>query len=109
MEASGGNNVTQYYVNLGWNRNSSLLNLGEGADEKTDRLNLRGNVNYQLNDWLKMSLDGIALIQIGRAPRFTNGDFWQLASTQLPNAFPTLIPASQLEDTGLRQAAVLVG
>lgn len=109
LESSGGNNISQYYVNLGWNRNSSLLNLGEGADERTDRFNLRGNVNYQLNDWLKMSLDGIALIQVGRGPRYSNGDFWQLASTQLPNAFPTLIPAAQLEDSGLRSAAVLVG
>ncbi|MEL7119064.1 MAG: SusC/RagA family TonB-linked outer membrane protein [Bacteroidota bacterium] len=109
MESSGGNQASQYYINLGWNRNTSLLNLGEGADERTDRFNIRGNVNYQLNDWLKMSLDGIAIIEIGRGPRYTGGDFWNLASTQLPNAFPVLIPASELEDSGLRSSAVLVG
>ncbi len=33
-EASGGNQVAQYYLNLGWNRRNSLLKIGEGANEK---------------------------------------------------------------------------
>lgn len=117
MESSGGNAAAQYYVNLGWNRIGTLLNLGEGADENTDRINLRGNVDYQLNDWLKMSLDGIALIDINRGPRYSNfdgnggtqDDFWSISTGMLPNAFPTLIPAERLEDSGLLPSAVLVG
>lgn len=114
-EASGGNEAAQYYVNVGWNRVSSLLNLGEGADEKTDRFNLRGNVDYQLNDWLRMSLDGIALIDLNRGPRYsnfdgnnnTNDDFWTLSASQLPNSFPFLIPANRLQDESINP--VLIG
>ncbi|PHN02129.1 SusC/RagA family TonB-linked outer membrane protein [Flavilitoribacter nigricans] len=117
MESSGGNQAAQYYVNLGWNRIGTLLNLGEGAEENTDRINLRGNVDYQLNDWLKMSLDGIALIDITRGPRYSNfdgqnntaDDFWSISTGIWPNAYPTLIPAGRLEDSGLLPSAVLVG
>lgn len=117
MESSGGNQAAQYYVNLGWNRIGTLLNLGEGADENTDRINLRGNVDYQLNEWLSMSLDGIALIDITRGPRFSNfdgnpnttDDFWSISTGIRPNAFPTLIPSNRLEDSGLLPSAVLVG
>ena len=49
-EVSGGNEIAQFFVDLGWDRSNSLLKIGEGADEKTDRLSMRGNINYDITE-----------------------------------------------------------
>jgi TonB-linked SusC/RagA family outer membrane protein len=100
-ETSGGNEVAQYYLNLGWNRQNSLLNLGEGKDEHTDYLNLRGNVNYKLNDFISIKFDGVFSLDLYKGPRYTGEDFWGLSTTLKPNYSPVLIPANLLPDTAL--------
>ncbi|MBC6994256.1 SusC/RagA family TonB-linked outer membrane protein [Neolewinella lacunae] len=109
MEASGGNNNARYYLNLGWNRIGSFLNIGEGINEKSNRFNVRGNVDYKLNDWLSFGLDGVAVIQFDRNPRYSGGDFWSLASTVRPDAFPLLIPADQIGENLLPSATLVNG
>ncbi|MDQ1297198.1 MAG: hypothetical protein QG611_1178 [Bacteroidota bacterium] len=107
-EAGGGNEVAKYYLNLGWNHNNSLLKLGEGGKEKTDRLNMRGNVNYSLNDNITVKFDGSVVISLLRGPQYPVNDFWQLSSMLKPNYSPVLIPASLMSDEGLLEAAQLV-
>lgn len=109
-EASGGNEVGQYYLNLGWNRETGLLKLGEGGNEKNDRLNMRGNINYKLRDNIELLFDGAAIFNFRRAPRYSNSnnDFWSLASSLRPNISPVLIPASLMKDEDLLGAAKLV-
>ena len=104
-EAGGGNEAAQYYLNLGWNQSNSLLKLGEGADAGTNRINLRGNVDYKLNDWLRASLDGVALFDISTGPRYSGDDFWGLAASLRPNEFPALIPASAVKDSAILNSA----
>jgi TonB-dependent SusC/RagA subfamily outer membrane receptor len=86
-QASGGNDIAQYYLNVGWRRNNSLLKIGEGANEHNDRLNMRGNVNYNLTDKIRILFDGMAIFTINRAPRYTSSsnDFWALSSSLRPN------------------------
>ncbi len=100
-EASGGNQIAQYYLNLGWNRQNSLLKIGEGEDEKNDRLNMRGNINYNLTKAISLRFDGSVIFNVGRGPRYTGGDFWNLSSTLHPEYYPVLIPASMITDTAL--------
>jgi len=107
-EASGGNEIAQYYLNLGWKRDNSLLSLGEGANEKQDRLNLRGNVNYKLNDNISIKFDGFSMLNIENGPRYTGSDFWELASSLKPNFSPVLIPGSMVLDSVLLSSAKLI-
>jgi TonB-linked SusC/RagA family outer membrane protein len=107
-EASGGNQVAQYYLNLGWNRRNGLLKIGEGEDEKNDRLNMRGNINYNLTKAISLRFDGSVIFNITRGPRYTEGDFWNLSSTLHPEYYPVLIPASLMTDPALIGAAKLV-
>lgn len=104
-EASGGNEVARYYLNLGWNRNNSLYKLGEAANEKDDRFNLRGNVDYKLNDFISIRFDGSFVLGIDKGARFPNGDFWQLASSLKPNYSPVLIPVDMIIDEELVSSA----
>jgi TonB-linked SusC/RagA family outer membrane protein len=127
-EASGGNEVAQYYLNLGWNRSTGLLKVGNGDKEKTDRLSMRGNVNYQLTDAIRVRFDGSAIFNIGYVPRYTSGgsnlsinattgqpqwgtnptDFWAYTTTYTPDIFPVLIPSSLIKDKAQLAAAKLV-
>jgi TonB-linked SusC/RagA family outer membrane protein len=109
-EAGGGNEIAQYYLNVGWNRSTGMLKLGEGGNEKKDRLNVRGNVDYKLNDVIKIRFDAAAIFNIQDQPRYTTTgtDFWSLASTLYPNSAPVLIPVSLMKDKTLLGAAKLI-
>jgi TonB-linked SusC/RagA family outer membrane protein len=107
-EAGGGNEVAKYYLNLGWKHNNSILKLGEGGKGKDDRLNMRGNVNYKLNDNISINFDGSVVMNLQRQPRYPVNDFWQLSSTLKPNYSPVLIPAELMTDEGLLEAAQLI-
>jgi TonB-linked SusC/RagA family outer membrane protein len=107
LEAGGGNEVSQYYLNLGWNRDNSLLKLGEGNNEKMDNFNMRGNVDYELSDHIKVKLDGAFYLSLDKGPRYSGADFWNLAGTLRPNYSPLLIPVSMVEDSALLEGAKL--
>jgi TonB-linked SusC/RagA family outer membrane protein len=109
-EASGGNDIAHYYLNLGWNRSNSLVKLGEGSSERKDRINVRGNVDYKLNDFIKIRFDGAVVFNISNTPRYTTAgtNFWTLSSTLHPDNAPVLIPSELMKDKTLLGAAKLV-
>lgn len=106
-EIGGGNKNSRYYLNLGYLNNGTLLAIGEGANERSDRFNVRGNVDYKLTDWLSMSFDGVGQFGFSGGANYTSMDFWQMAATRLPNAAPFLIPVSEIADESLSSSAVL--
>jgi TonB-linked SusC/RagA family outer membrane protein len=89
-EASGGNDIARYYTYMGWNTRNSLLALGD--NERYNRINLRGNADYKINKYIRMRADGVAIFEFNR--NLKNGDFWQNASTFLPNQAPVMIPVT---------------
>lgn len=109
-ETGGGNEVAQYYLNIGWNRVSGMLKPGEGGDEKKDRINVRGNVDYKLNEVMKIRFDAAVIFNIINQPRYTTEgtDFWTLSSTLYPNSAQALIPVSLLKDQTLLGAAKII-
>jgi TonB-linked SusC/RagA family outer membrane protein len=93
-ELSGGNEAAQYFAFLGWSRQNSLIALGR--DQSINRINLRGNVDYDINSFMTMRFDGITVFDISnQAPRV---DFWNLSTTLRPDLFPMLIPVSEIDD-----------
>lgn len=109
-ETGGGNDIAQYYLNIGWNRTTGLLKPGEGGNEKKDRINVRGNVDYKLNEVIKIRFDAAVIFNIIDQPRYTSAtsDFWTLSSTLYPNSAPSLIPVSLMTDPTLLGAAKLI-
>ena len=90
-ELSGGNDVTTYYTNVGWEQTGSLFNFGEGESAKQNTFNVRGNVDIKVNPWIKSSIDAVANFNNSKGPR---GYYWSEAATQTPNSFSPLIPIS---------------
>jgi len=107
-EITGGNEIGQFYLNVGWDRSTGILALGEGDDEKTDRFNLRSNIDYRVNDDIDLNFDGAVIFNFSRGPRYTSDNFWQLSSTYKPNIYNPLIPAELITDENMLSGAKLV-
>lgn len=93
-EMSGGNANTKYYANVGWNRTGTLFELGQAKQMHEDRFNMRGNVDFQVNEFIKAAIDAVVVFDFNKQP---NGNFWGIASTNHPNYFSPLLPISMME------------
>ncbi|WP_282135186.1 SusC/RagA family TonB-linked outer membrane protein [Seonamhaeicola maritimus] len=93
-EFSGGNEKNQYYVNVGWNRNEAWVNINDDINAGSDRFNVRGNIDFKINDWITSSLDGIAIISTNKGSR---ANLLSAGTTFKPNAYAPLIPANLID------------
>ena len=92
-EFSGGNENNQYYVNVGWNRNSAWVDINDDFNAGANRFNIRGNIDFKVNDWITSSLDGIAIISTNKSSR---GNLLNTATTLRPNIYSPFIPIDLL-------------
>lgn len=121
LEAAGGSEAANYFLNIGFNNTEGWLNLGDG--DISNRVNLRANTDYKLSDNLRAKLDAVAVFNFFASPDvFTInnqgnqndnqfqviGDFWTTAQQSLPNAAPLLIPIDRLGDPSSVSNANLV-
>lgn len=95
-EFSGGNNVAQYYTNVGWNTAGSLMNFGEGAKGRNNRFNVRGNVDLKVNDWIKTAVDVSGVFINNKGAR---GNYWSDASSIRPYEYTPLLPINLIDPT----------
>ncbi len=98
-EFSGGNKQAQFYSNIGWTQNTSLLNFGEGKNENFNRFNVRGNVDVKLNDFISSSVDVSAIINNNR---YAMVDYWSAAANQLPNKYSPLVPVELIHPDSIQ-------
>jgi len=107
-EVTGGTKRGGFYLNVGWNHSNGLIKVGEGANEKNDRLNMRSNINYQVADFIDFLFDGSFIFNLSDAPRYTGDDFWEISSSFKPNIYKVLIPSNLIKNEDLLAAAKLI-
>mgnify|MGYP000439291580 CR=1 FL=1 len=95
-EFSNGSDKSQYYINLGWNRSEEWVNINEDINAGTNRFNIRGNIDFKVNDWITSSIDGIAVISTTKQSR---ADLLSAGTTLRPNAYAPLIPSELIDTT----------
>ncbi|MCC4213629.1 SusC/RagA family TonB-linked outer membrane protein [Leeuwenhoekiella parthenopeia] len=95
VEISGGNESARYYTDIGFFRTGNQIDFGEAVNNKTERFNVRGNVDLKLNDWISASLGANAIYYSGRG---VNANYWGNAATVRPNRFSPLIPLSFISE-----------
>ena len=93
-EFSGGNDKNQYYVNVGWNRSEAWVNINDEINAGTDRFNVRGNIDFKINDWITSSLDGIAIISTNKSSRV---DLLEEFTTFRPNVYSPFLPVDLVD------------
>lgn len=110
FDAVGGNESARYYMNTAWTRNEGFLNAEQG--DVTDHLNFRGNVDFDVNDYMEIGVDASAVLSFNKQPRA--GNYWNTFANELPNNYPVLwdpnlIGDPSLRDTVLSQAKLVDG
>lgn len=109
-ELIGGNEHAQYYSNVGYSREGDVLNFGEAANNYGERLNIRGNVDIKLSDFIDAHVNANATFYSSRGNNYTDSDpddddnidnYWTYASTMRPNRVSPLIPRSYLDENAL--------
>ena len=93
-EFEGGGKFAQFYTNISYYRIGDFINFGEGKDNFTDRLNVRGNIDLRLADWATGWVNANATYY---NQRNSNSDFWGAASTLRPTRVAPFVPVSYLD------------
>ena len=98
FDAMGGDQNARYYMNTEWTRNGGWLNTPQG--DVTDRLNFRGNVDFNLNKYMEVGVDAAAILSFNERPR--GGNYWNTFSNEQPHNYPVLWDPNIIEDETLR-------
>lgn len=97
-EFSGGGKYAHFYANIGLAHAGDLIKFGEGKKNGSTRLNVRGNIDLRLNDWVTGWVNANATFYDLRGD---NSGFWASSSTLRPTSedpLVPLIPLSYLEE-----------
>lgn len=94
-EFVGGNQRVKFYSTAGYSRESSILKVGNTADNYTSRFFVRGNLDLKLHDLITAQADANVTFYDAFAAA---GDWWGKAASLRPNRVSPLIPLSYLEE-----------
>lgn len=89
VEFTSGTERAHFYALAGFQSQNSLLNFGEGRNERNSRLNLRGNIDLKLNNFISTYVNVSAVFSNNR---HASGNYWQQANSLQPQRFTPLIP-----------------
>ncbi|MCX6327360.1 MAG: SusC/RagA family TonB-linked outer membrane protein [Bacteroidia bacterium] len=113
-ELSGGNSNTQYYLNVSWKHSDGWTKVGN--NDSQDIMNIHGKVGFKVTNWLKMNSEVVGIFDITNLPNVNtynadgsvNLDYWDKASTYLPNTQSLLIPVSRISNPAIIPSSSLI-
>lgn len=88
-EFEGGGKFAHFYANIGLYHVGDLIKFGEGKHNHTNRLNVRGNIDLRLNDWITGWVDANATFYDQRGDR---SNYWSQSATLRPTTQYPLTP-----------------
>jgi TonB-linked SusC/RagA family outer membrane protein len=109
-EISGGNERSRFYSNVGYSRQGSMMDFGEAADDNTQRLNIRGNMDVQLNKYISAFINANTTFYDARRARTTDPDgldYWGSAATMRPNRLVPLVPVASIDPNDLASLSAI--
>jgi len=97
MEAYGGNQRFKYSLIGSYMGGSGFEKVGNSSD--LNRINLRGNLDISVTDYLKVVADVAARMENRSWAAINNNNFFLAMSTNYPNEYPLTIPAEAMAMT----------
>lgn len=104
-EINGGGGRAHFYSNIGYYRASDFYKFGQAEDAYTSRLNVRGNVDMKIGDFISAFINANTTFYDSAGAR---GDYWNAAANFRPNRVSPLIPLGYI-DPNAPEAIELVG
>ena len=105
-EIVGGNDKAGYDGNNSEYNRGDVLKFGEAKNNYSDRLNLRGNVDFAISNSISAYVN--ANVSFYNSRSANGGSYWETAGTFRPNRVSPLVPLSSLDGNAL-SALDLVG
>lgn len=93
VEISGGGEFARYYTNINFSSTGSLLDFGEAENNRSNRFNIRANVDLDISDNIS-AMVGAAVIYDNQ--QGVNVNYWGEAATLRPNRYTPLVPVEML-------------
>lgn len=103
-EISGGNDRSQFYTNISYYNVGDYFKFGQAKDNSLDRLNVRGNIDIKVNEFIKASVNANATFYNARTAK---GNYWDSASVLRPNRVSPLIPISFIEKNDVNSLTLI--
>ncbi len=103
-EISGGNDRAQFYTNISYYNQGDYFKMGQAEKNNNNRLNVRGNIDIKINEFIKASVNANATFYNTRNAK---GDYWAAASTLRPNRVSPLVPISFIEPNDLNSMTLI--
>jgi TonB-linked SusC/RagA family outer membrane protein len=104
FDLSGGNQNAQYYINTELARDNGWLNTE--IPDLNNYFNFRGNLDFRINDYMKMGVQAVARLAINDGPNVSTAtgedDFWDKFANIKPNAYPVLWDPNLIQDEATR-------
>ncbi|WP_431209959.1 TonB-dependent receptor plug domain-containing protein [Puia sp. P3] len=88
-EFTSGTERARFYALAGFQSQNSLLNFGTGSGEHSNRLNLRGNIDLKLNNYISTYVNVSTVFSNNR---HVLGSYWTMADSLQPQRYSPLIP-----------------
>ncbi len=85
----GGDDNTQYFLNVGYVGEKGLENIGK--QQTFNRLNVRSNLDYEVTDVLSMFLDIAGRMDMWERADISNNEFFDALSSHRPNDYPLYV------------------
>ena len=89
LELNGGNDNVRYALTAGYTGGSGLENVGKRSD--LNRLNVRGNLDIRITDYLTVAADVAARLEIKKWGGKDGAGVYSDLSTNKPNEYPLTI------------------
>lgn len=93
-EFEGGGRFAHFYTNVNFYNVGDLIKFGEGKKNHTNRLSVRGNVDFHLSDEVNGWIDASATFYDVRGD---NSNFWASSATLRPERLTPLIPIDMID------------
>jgi len=88
-DLTGGDDKTQYYVNFEYTHEDGLEKVGD--DNTFNELRIATNLDYQVNDVIKINLDLATQMDLRKRSNITATSFFDALSSHRPNDYPLFV------------------
>lgn len=97
-EITGGGKRARFYSNVGYYRQGDVFKFGEAANNNVNRLNVRGNVDVTITNFISAYINANATFYDANSAK---GNYWDAAAKLRPNRVTPLIPLGSLDQNAL--------
>lgn len=107
VEIEGGNQRAKFYANVSYYNQGDYLKFGEAKNNRTDRFNVRGNVDMRFSEDITAYVNANATYY--NAKSANGGSYWEAATTWRPNTIAPFIPVSYIDPNSIQAAEKING